>query len=125
MKTKILLTFCMVALSWAISAQTTIVGRWEVADDSGQSKLQFNNDQTLLMTDGDEQLLFTYEANYNSTPIKVFLTLIENEEVKMYGILEFISENQVRFCLDMTGSGYPDNFEPVETVQSVIMNRMQ
>jgi len=125
MKTKMLITFFMVALVWTVSAQTSIVGRWEVADDPGQSKLEFKNDQTMVMSDSENEMLFTYEVNYSSSPVKIALTLSEDENVKMYAILEFISDNQAHFCLNMDGTDYPDAFESTEFNQSVIINKVE
>src|SRR5574344_1373887 len=109
-----LLTVFMFILTWTVSSQTSIVGRWEVADDPGQSKLEFKSDQTMVMSDSENEMLFTYVVNYSSSPIKIALTMSEDENIKMYAIVEFISDNQAHFCLNMDGTGYPEAFEPTE-----------
>jgi len=125
MKFRILFAFFVAVLTYTATAQTSIVGRWEVADQEEQTFMEFDLGLNLLMTSEGEELRFKYGVYYYSSPIKIDLSSVDDGTVVMYGILEFVSENQVKLCLDATGQGYPRDFEPDENEQFVVLNRVQ
>jgi len=125
MRMKILFTLFVAIFTITASAQTSIVGRWEVADQSEKTFMEFDLGLNLLMTSEGEELRFKYGVYYYSTPMKIDLTSVDDGSVLMYGILEFISENEVRMCLDLSGEGYPRDFEPEDDEQSIVMYRIQ
>jgi hypothetical protein len=139
MMKKTLTALILVVLSCSVFAQTKHVGLWSGVSEGEEGFIKLDAQGYAYITANDETMggpdfvmdnvhaKLTYKIDYSQEPhpIDFILTDLEtNDELgRFLGIIQFLSDDEMKVRLDFSNSGRPENFLPEGNEDTVVFTR--